>query len=124
MWSGSSFATLCEGPRSPNDYAEIAREFRTVLLSDVPVFTAPQQDNAARRFIALVDEFYDQGVKLVLSAAARAGAAVPRRAAAVRISPHRQPPGRDADRELPGATAPRLSAHPDRRLRGGPFGIR
>ena len=36
----------------------------------MPLFTAPQQDNAARRFIALIDEFYDQGVKLVLSAAA------------------------------------------------------
>jgi cell division protein ZapE len=68
-----SFATLCEGPRSPNDYADIAREFHTVLLSDVPQFTAPQQDNAARRFIALIDEFYDQGVKLVLSAAAAPG---------------------------------------------------
>ncbi|MGC2460306.1 MAG: cell division protein ZapE [Steroidobacteraceae bacterium] len=65
-----SFATLCEEPRGPNDYADIAREFFTVLLSDVPAFTAPQQDNAARRFIALIDEFYDQGVKLVLSAAA------------------------------------------------------
>src|ERR1700722_8950934 len=65
-----SFATLCEGPRSPNDYADIAAAYRTVLLSDVPVFTLPQQDNAARRFIALIDEFYDQGVKLVLSAAA------------------------------------------------------
>jgi cell division protein ZapE len=65
-----SFATLCEGPRSPADYAEIALDFHTVLLSDVPAFTAPQQDNEARRFIALIDEFYDQGVKLVLSAAA------------------------------------------------------
>jgi cell division protein ZapE len=65
-----SFGTLCEGPRSQNDYAEIAQEFRTVLLSDVPVFRGPEQDNAARRFIALIDEFYDQGTKLVLSAAA------------------------------------------------------
>ena len=65
-----SFAALCEQPCGANDYADIAREFSTVLLSDVPVFTAPEQDNAARRFIALIDEFYDQGVKLVLSAAA------------------------------------------------------
>ncbi len=65
-----SFAMLCEGPRSPSDYADIAQEFGTILLSDVPLFTAPQHDNAARRFIALIDEFYDQGVKLVLSAAA------------------------------------------------------
>jgi cell division protein ZapE len=65
-----SFATLCEQPRSPNDYGDIARDFHTVLLSDVPAFTEPQQDDEARRFIALVDEFYDQGVKLLLSAAA------------------------------------------------------
>jgi cell division protein ZapE len=64
------FATLCEGPRHVNDYAELAEEFHTVLLSDVPVFATAQQDNAARRFIALVDELYDQGVKLIVSAAA------------------------------------------------------
>ena len=64
------FATLCEGSRSQNDYLELAQEFRTVLLSDVPVFDAPERDDAARRFIALVDEFYDQGTKLVVSAAA------------------------------------------------------
>jgi cell division protein ZapE len=64
------FSTLCEGARSQEDYVEIAAEFRAVLLSDVPVFASAQQDNAARRFIALVDEFYDQGVKLLLSAAA------------------------------------------------------
>jgi cell division protein ZapE len=64
------FDTLCAGSRSQNDYADLAQEFRTVLLSDVPVFTRPEQDDAARRFIALVDEFYDQGTKLVLSAAA------------------------------------------------------
>jgi cell division protein ZapE len=64
------FPTLCEGPRSHGDYVEISMEFRTVLLSDVPVFEDATQDDAARRFIALVDEFYDQGTKLVLSAAA------------------------------------------------------
>ncbi len=65
-----SFAALCEQPFGANDYADIAREFSTLLLSDVPAFTVPEQDNAARRFIALIDEFYDQGVKLVVSAAA------------------------------------------------------
>jgi len=65
-----SFAALCEGPRGPDDYAQIARDFHTVLLSGVPAFTTPQQDNEARRFVALIDEFYDQGVKLVVSAAA------------------------------------------------------
>ncbi len=64
------FAVLCEGPRSTDDYAQIARDFHTVLLSGVPAFTTPQQDNEARRFVALIDEFYDQGVKLVVSAAA------------------------------------------------------
>lgn len=62
------FAAVCDGPRSQNDYIEIAREYQTVIVSDVPQFDA-SRDDAARRFIALVDEFYDRGVKLVLSAA-------------------------------------------------------
>ena len=62
------FAELCEGPRSQEDYIHIARCYQTVIVSDVPVLTA-QNDDAARRFIALVDEFYDRRVKLVLSAA-------------------------------------------------------
>jgi len=65
------FAALCEGPRGTADYIEIARQFHTVLLSAVPCFDAAA-DNEARRFIALVDEFYERGVKLVLSAAAGA----------------------------------------------------
>jgi cell division protein ZapE len=63
-----SFATLCEGARSVGDYGEIASQFRTVLVSDIPVLTRDHED-AARRLIALVDEFYDRGVKLVVSAA-------------------------------------------------------
>jgi len=47
----------------------IAREFQSVLVSNVPVFTRELED-AARRFVALVDEFYDRRVKLVMSAAA------------------------------------------------------
>jgi cell division protein ZapE len=61
------FAGLCDGPRSQSDYVELARDFHTVLLSDVPQLDATQE-NAARRFIALVDEFYDRGVKLMVSA--------------------------------------------------------
>jgi cell division protein ZapE len=61
------FASLCDGPRSQSDYVELARDFHTVLVSDVPQLDA-LQDNAARRFIALVDEFYDRGVKLMLAA--------------------------------------------------------
>ena len=65
-----SFGALCEGARSQNDYVELAGEFHTLLLSEVPIFSEPQQDDAARRFVALVDELYDQGVKLIVSAAA------------------------------------------------------
>ena len=61
------FAALCEGPRGVADYIEIARTHSTVLLSRVPKLTADHED-AARRFINLVDEFYDRGVKLILAA--------------------------------------------------------
>jgi cell division protein ZapE len=63
------FAALCDGPRSQNDYIELARLYHAVLVSDVPVFTARSEDQA-RRFISLVDEFYDHNVKLIVSAAA------------------------------------------------------
>ena len=63
------FRALCEGPRSQNDYIELARCFHTVLVSNVPRFTAKAED-AARRFISLVDEFYDRNVKLIVSAEA------------------------------------------------------
>jgi cell division protein ZapE len=62
------FEAICGGPRSQDDYIEIAHEFHTVLISDVPHF-GPATDDAARRFIALVDEFYDRAVNLILSAA-------------------------------------------------------
>ncbi len=65
------FGELCEGPRSAADYIEIARCYQTVFLGGVPVLDA-NGDDAARRFITLVDEFYDRGVKLVLSAGADA----------------------------------------------------
>ncbi len=62
------FPALCHGPRSTEDYIEIARRFQTVILSGVPAMTA-DQDDAARRFVSLVDEFYDRRVKLIVSAA-------------------------------------------------------
>jgi len=67
------FDAICDGPRSAEDYIEIARWYPTVIVSRVPRFDQ-QSENAARRFIALVDEFYDRKVKLVLSAAAEADA--------------------------------------------------
>lgn len=63
-----TFSALCEGPRGQADYIELARTYRTVLLSDVPAL-GPEHDDAARRFIGLIDELYDRGVKLVVSAA-------------------------------------------------------
>jgi cell division protein ZapE len=63
------FAELCEGPRSSADYIELARDFHTVLLSNVPRLDAGRED-AALRFVQLVDEFYDRHVNLLLSAAA------------------------------------------------------
>jgi cell division protein ZapE len=62
------FSELCDGPRSQLDYIELARCYHTVLLSGVPQFSVTLE-NQARRFIALVDEFYDRRVKLILSAA-------------------------------------------------------
>lgn len=63
------FTELCTGPRSQNDYIELARLYGTLFVSDVPRFT-PQDEDAARRFIMLIDELYDRGVKTVISAAA------------------------------------------------------
>ncbi len=61
------FAELCDGPRSQNDYIEIARIYHAVLLGNVPKMGVASDDQA-RRFINLVDEFYDRNVKLILSA--------------------------------------------------------
>ena len=61
------FDELCEGPRGAADYIEISRTHHTVLMSRVPQLTVFRED-AARRFINLVDEFYDRGVKLLLAA--------------------------------------------------------
>ncbi len=86
------FFDLCSGPRSQRDYMVIAKQFHTVFISNVPQFSGKlipavfsgiedsyqrsgvlladlrQLDDEARRFIALVDEFYDQKIKLVISA--------------------------------------------------------
>jgi cell division protein ZapE len=61
------FKTLCGGPRSQNDYLEIATQFHTVLLSDVPHMPV-RMASEARRFTWLVDVFYDRRVKLMISA--------------------------------------------------------
>lgn len=61
------FRVLCDGPRSQNDYIALARRFDTVLLSNVERMGSTN-DDMARRFVNLVDEFYDSGVKMVISA--------------------------------------------------------
>jgi len=61
------FATLCGGPRSQNDYLDLASRFKTVILSDVPRMT-PRDASAARRFTWLIDVFYDHKIKLLMSA--------------------------------------------------------
>jgi cell division protein ZapE len=61
------FKMLCGGPRSQNDYLEIATQFHTVLLSDIPQMP-PRLSAEARRFTWLVDVLYDRRVKLILSA--------------------------------------------------------
>ena len=66
------FAALCAGARSAEDYIELAHLYQTLILADVPVMTAAD-DDAARRFVTLIDELYDRGVKLVVSAAAPPG---------------------------------------------------
>ena len=61
------FKTLCGGPRSQNDYLEIATQFHTVLLSGVPAMPV-RMASEARRFTWLVDVLYDRRVKLIMSA--------------------------------------------------------
>ncbi|MDW7550464.1 AFG1 family ATPase [Pseudoalteromonas sp. McH1-7] len=63
------FSALCETARSQVDYMEISRLYNTVILSNVKQM-GQQNDDAARRFIALVDEFYERNVTLIISAAA------------------------------------------------------
>jgi len=67
--AGGGYAELCVAPRSAQDYIELSREYHTVLLARIPAMSDLIND-AARRFINLVDEFYDRGVKLIVSAEA------------------------------------------------------
>ncbi|NOH71419.1 cell division protein ZapE [Vibrio pectenicida] len=63
----ATFKQLCQSARSQNDYIELSRLYNTVLLADVKQM-GQLTDDAARRFIALVDEFYERNVKLIISA--------------------------------------------------------
>ncbi|PZR39040.1 MAG: cell division protein ZapE [Ectopseudomonas oleovorans] len=61
------FRELCDGPRSQNDYIELGKIFHAVILANVEQMSVAK-DDMARRFINLVDEFYDRNVKLIISA--------------------------------------------------------
>ncbi|WP_420590573.1 cell division protein ZapE [Bacterioplanoides sp.] len=61
------FEGLCDGPRSQNDYIELGKLFHAILISNVPVM-GTKNDDLARRYINLIDEFYDRGVKVIMSA--------------------------------------------------------
>ena len=61
------FKTLCGGPRSQNDYLEMAAQFHTLFLSDVPQMTE-RMASEARRFTWLIDVLYDRRIKLIMSA--------------------------------------------------------
>ena len=64
-----TFAELCEAPLGASDYLRLAREFHTLIVDDIPIMDFDRR-NAAKRFIILIDTLYDNGVKLIASAAA------------------------------------------------------
>ena len=61
------FRALCDGPRSQTDYMELSRCYHSILLANVEQM-GQAVDDIARRFIAMVDEFYERNVKLIMSA--------------------------------------------------------
>jgi cell division protein ZapE len=71
------FRDLCAQPLAAADFLAVAEEFHTVLLDHIPLLT-PENRNEARRFVVLIDTLYDEGVKLVCSAAAAPEALYPR----------------------------------------------
>jgi cell division protein ZapE len=63
------FVELCEQPLAASDYLRLARDYHTLMIDRIPVMDYPER-NAAKRFITLIDTLYDNGVKLMASAAA------------------------------------------------------
>ena len=64
-----SFEVLCESNRSTDDYIQLGRFFHTIMISEIPIMSSMQND-AARRFVNMIDEFYDRHVNLIVSAEA------------------------------------------------------
>jgi hypothetical protein len=100
------FKTLCGGPRSQNDYLEIATQFHTVLLSDVPQMPV-RMASEARRFTWLVDVLYDRRVKLIMSAEVPPEQLYTEGPLAHEFPAHGLAPERDAVGRIPGAGAAR-----------------
>ena len=67
MWLGLTSKRSVMVPRSQVDYIEIAKLYSTIIISDLPQFDSAR-DDMARRFINLIDEFYDRHVKVIISA--------------------------------------------------------
>jgi cell division protein ZapE len=63
----AEFAELCFAPRSAADYTQLAKEYHSVLIDSVPELTSETEDGA-RRFITLIDEFYDRNIKVAIVA--------------------------------------------------------
>lgn len=61
------FNALCDGPRASADYIELAKRFHTIFISNIPIMDE-YSDDKARRFINMIDEFYDRNVILIMSA--------------------------------------------------------
>lgn len=68
--AGFTFEELCGTPRNASDYIELARQFNTIVLYDVPILDS-SSESAARRFVALIDEFYDRNVNVIFYAQAK-----------------------------------------------------
>lgn len=71
-----SFKRLCAGPVGAADYLAIAHRYHSVILVAVPKM-GPERRNEAKRFVTLVDIFYENGVKLIASAEAEPEALYP-----------------------------------------------
>ena len=61
------FDAICGQQRSVKDYIDISDQFETIVITAVPIFTSTSE-NEARRFISLIDELYDQNIKLFMTA--------------------------------------------------------
>ena len=106
------FRQLCGGPRSMNDYLELATQFHTLMLSDVPQMP-PRLSAEARRFTWLVDVLYDRRVKLVISAAVPPEELYPERPAGARVPAHDLAAARDAVAGVPGDRQAGCGYRPD-----------